>query len=204
MSSSSYIPGIITPENYQEEFVTDFERARGEDLIVGDSKPLTGFEIHFLKCHKGLARPLTPKERALLDETIGIGIPTSDFEKFEGDGEEERQLPEWVKPLDLTEYNPLWKPPETPYPVKQILYELECEQAESDESIGLDAFGNDSDDRHTALVLAEAAMYEHQQNPAIKELEEEPESEPDDDPEFEDPYETLTEDSLLFPDRYRS
>lgn len=191
------------PEKYHEEFVTESERARGEDLILGDSKPLTGFEIHFLKCHRGYARPLTAKERALLDETIGVGILAPDFEDFEGEEEKEKQLPEWVKPLDLNEYNPLWKPPETPYPVRQILYEMECEQAESDESIGLDVFGDDSDDRHTAHVLVESAMHGHQQIPTIKELVLEPEPALDDDPEFEYPYETLTEDGTLCPDRYR-
>ena len=69
MSKTSYIRGLIGKEQYQETTIDGFEKARAEDLRSGDEKPLTGFEIHFLKCCRGDANPACPKEKALLDAT---------------------------------------------------------------------------------------------------------------------------------------
>lgn len=63
----SYIHGLITEDRYNETELTDWETARAETLLDGEARPVTGFEIHFLRCIARLARPVTPKERALLE-----------------------------------------------------------------------------------------------------------------------------------------
>lgn len=69
MTNTSYIRGLIGKDQYQETTVNDWERVRGEELRSGEARPLTEFEIHFLKCCKHQAEPFCPKEIALLAET---------------------------------------------------------------------------------------------------------------------------------------
>ena len=87
--------------------------------------------------------------------------------------------------------------------VRQILYEIECEQAEADELIGLDAFGNDSDDRHTAGVLEQSLQYQYLIPIPEVDVDLDAEPEPDEDREFFFDEETLIEEDEYCPDRYR-
>lgn len=68
MSSSSYKRGLVTKDQLHETTVTDDELARVCDLYVGRAIPLSGFEIHLLKVLKRESLPISPKEKALVQE----------------------------------------------------------------------------------------------------------------------------------------
>ena len=74
-----YLLGLISKEKYYETTVSDSEVARAEDLLDGESKPMTGFEIHFLRVMRGESLACTPKE-SVLERTIRANRrPSSDF-----------------------------------------------------------------------------------------------------------------------------
>ena len=78
MSSSSYIKGLVGKGQYSETSVSDWEWVRAKNLVSGEEKPMTGFEIHFICCWKGTAMPASPKEIALIN---AVGHPSNDHEE---------------------------------------------------------------------------------------------------------------------------
>lgn len=96
----SYLLGLISKEKYYETTVSDSEVARAEDLLDGDSKPMTGFEIHFLRVMRGESLACTPKE-IVLEKTVRANIRISsgfideEYDKEELDRDYENSIDEW-------------------------------------------------------------------------------------------------------------
>lgn len=94
---NSFIRGLVKPESYNEAYFTDSELARAEDLVYEGATPLTGFELHLMKCHRGEATPATPKEAALLailPEYGDYGEPEKNFSYQDKDYADE--LAKWA------------------------------------------------------------------------------------------------------------
>lgn len=74
-----FLLGLVSKDKYRETTVSDFEVARAEDLWNEELKPVTGFEIHFLRVMRGDSLPCTPKEIALVEAVTANGLASRDY-----------------------------------------------------------------------------------------------------------------------------
>lgn len=61
---------FLKPFNLNSDEVTSDELTRSINLITRQVNPLTGFELHLLRCVEKKALPACPKERAILLKSL--------------------------------------------------------------------------------------------------------------------------------------